>query len=120
MESAGAALSAVGVAMVLVGLINRRFDGRGREGVPGELGRRDRVARGIVSLGGNLLLKGWTVSNISFVTTDLPFYVVGVAIKGLNPSLLRDIPSAVYAVAVGTAVLLAAWWAVRQGWRRPR
>ena len=59
-------------------------------------------------LRGNLLLTGWTVSNISFVTTDLPFYIVGVAIKGLNPSLLRDVPSVVYAVAVGTAVVLAA------------
>ena len=59
-------------------------------------------------LRGNLLLTGWTVSNISFVTTDLPFYIVGVAIKGLNPSLLRDVPSVVYAVAVGTAVALAA------------
>jgi hypothetical protein len=66
-------------------------------------------------LRGNLLLTGWTVSNISFVTTDLPFYIAGVAIKGLNPTLLRDIPSAVYAVAVGTAVVLAALGA-RSAW----
>ena len=59
-------------------------------------------------LRGNVLLTGWTVSNISFVTTDLPFYIAGVAIKGLNPSLLRDVPSFVYAVAVGAAVVLAA------------
>jgi hypothetical protein len=59
-------------------------------------------------LKGNLLLKGWTVSNISFVTTDLPFYVIAVALKGLDPSLLRDVPSALYAVAVGAAAVLAA------------
>ena len=58
-------------------------------------------------LRGNLLLTGWTVSNISFVTTDLPFYVAGVAMKGLDPALLREVPSAVYAVAVGTAIVLA-------------
>jgi hypothetical protein len=59
-------------------------------------------------LHGNLLLRGWTVSNISFVATDLPFYVAGVALRGMGPSLLRDVPSALYAVAVGVAVMLAA------------
>ncbi len=58
-------------------------------------------------LRGNPLLMGWTVSNISFVTTDLPFYVAGVAVNGVKPSLMRDVPSAVYAVAVLTAVVLA-------------
>ena len=57
-------------------------------------------------LRGNVLLRGWTLSNVSFVTTDLPFYVAGVAIAGMRPSLLRDVPVAVYiaAVAVGAAL----------------
>ena len=59
-------------------------------------------------LRGNVLLQGWTVSNISFVMTDLPFYVAGVAIRGIHPSLLRDVPSAVYAIAVAMAAILAA------------
>ncbi len=59
-------------------------------------------------LQGNLLLRGWTVSNVSFVTTDLPFYVAGVAIRGLDPALLREVPAAVYVTAVGFAVVLAA------------
>ncbi len=59
-------------------------------------------------LEGNVLLSGWTVSNVSFVTTDLPFDVAGVAIRGLDPSLLRDVPSAVYVTAVGFAMVLAA------------
>jgi len=59
-------------------------------------------------LEGNLLLRGWTVSNVSFVTTDLPFYLAGVAIRGLDHSLLRDVPSAVYVTAVGIAIFLAA------------
>jgi hypothetical protein len=57
-------------------------------------------------LRGNVFLSGWTLSNVSFVTTDLPFYVAGVAIAGMRPSLLRDVPVAVYmaAVAVGAAL----------------
>ncbi len=58
-------------------------------------------------LEGNPLLSGWTVSNVSFVTTDLPFYVAGVAVRGLDPSLLRDVPSAVYVTAFGFAIILA-------------
>src|SRR5262249_55271617 len=57
-------------------------------------------------LHGNVLLRGWTLSNVSFVTTDLPFYIVGVALAGMRPSLLRDVPVAVYmaAVAIGAAL----------------
>jgi hypothetical protein len=58
-------------------------------------------------LQGNVLLRDWAVSNVSFVATDLPFYVVGLAIRGWDPSLLRDVPSAIYAVAVGITIVLA-------------
>ena len=34
-------------------------------------------------LRGNVLLRGWTLSNVSFTTTDLPFYIAGVAIYGI-------------------------------------
>jgi hypothetical protein len=66
-------------------------------------------------LEGNVLLRGWTVSNVSFLATDLPFYVVGVAFKGLDAALMREVPSAVYAVAAGIAVVLAASRARFQG-----
>ena len=58
-------------------------------------------------LRGNVLLRGWTLSNVSFTTTDLPFYIAGVAIYGMRPSLLRDGPVAVYMVAVALGALLA-------------
>jgi hypothetical protein len=58
-------------------------------------------------LRGNVLLRGWTLSNVSFVTTDLPFYVVGVAIHGMRSSLLRDVPVAVYLGAVAAGAALA-------------
>src|SRR5262245_44342 len=51
-------------------------------------------------LHGNVLLRGWTLSNISFTTTDLPFYIAGVALAGMRPSLLRDVPVAVYIASV--------------------
>ena len=58
-------------------------------------------------LQGNYLLHGWTVSNISFYTTDLPFYIIGMFFRGVSPSLLRDVPAAIYALTVGLAVWLA-------------
>ena len=58
-------------------------------------------------LRGNLLLRGWTLSNVSFTTTDLPFYIAGVAMNGMRASLLRDVPVAVYVVAVALGAALA-------------
>jgi hypothetical protein len=58
-------------------------------------------------LRGNVLLRGWTLSNVSFVTTDLPFYVLGVTTLGMRPSLLRDVPVAVYMAAVLVGAMLA-------------
>ena len=58
-------------------------------------------------LRGNVILRGWTLSNVSFVTTDLPFYVAGVAIAGMRSSLLRDVPVAVYIAAVAAAAVLS-------------
>ena len=43
----------------------------------------------------------------SFAATDLPFYVAGLALRGPLPSLLRDVPVAIYTAAVATAALLA-------------
>src|SRR6516164_8886405 len=37
-------------------------------------------------LRGNVRLSGWTLSNVSFVITDLPFYIAGVALAGMQPS----------------------------------
>jgi hypothetical protein len=108
-RSAGRGDRAAGVALALLALVGIGvLTARVAKAYPVSSDDATGVLEASSVLRGNLLLTGWTVSNISFVTTDLPFYVVGVALKGLNPSLLRDVPSAVYAVAVGTAVLLAA------------
>jgi hypothetical protein len=57
-------------------------------------------------LQGNVLLRGWTLSNASFATTDLPFYIVAVALRGMRPSLLRDVPVMVYVAMVAAALAL--------------
>lgn len=58
-------------------------------------------------LRGNPLLRGWTLSNVSFVATDLPFYLAAVAARGVRPALLRDVPAGVYVAAVAAAAWLA-------------
>lgn len=56
---------------------------------------------------GNLLLRGWTLTAVTFYTTDLPFYVLAVKLFGFIPSLLRLIPALIYALTVAAAVALA-------------
>ena len=56
---------------------------------------------------GNLLLHGWTLTAVTFYTTDLPFYVLAVKLRGFAPSLLRDVPALIYALTVAAAVALA-------------
>ncbi len=58
-------------------------------------------------LHGNPLLRGWTLTNVSFYTLDLPFYVLDVAWHGLTPRVLREVPAVVYALTVLAAVWLA-------------
>jgi hypothetical protein len=58
-------------------------------------------------LHGNVLLHGWTVSDVSFYTTELPQYVVVEAIRGLNPGVVHICGAMTYTLLV----LLAAWLA---------
>lgn len=55
---------------------------------------------------GNLLLHGWTLTNISFYTTDLPFYVLGVLVRGVTPSLIHNVPAVIYSLIVFACLLL--------------
>jgi hypothetical protein len=65
------------------------------------------VLEAVAVLQGNVLLRGWELSSASFAVIDLPFYVAGVALRGQRPSLLRDVPVAIYAAAVVAAAVLA-------------
>lgn len=58
-------------------------------------------------LHGNGLLRGWTVSDVSFYTTELPQYVVLEAIRGLNAGLAPIAGAMNYTLVVLLAAMLA-------------
>jgi hypothetical protein len=58
-------------------------------------------------LHGNLLLRGWTVTDVSFYTTELPEYMLVEAFRGLNADVLHVAAALSYALLVPLAALLA-------------
>jgi hypothetical protein len=58
-------------------------------------------------LHGNLLLHGWTVSDVSFYLTELPQYALIEAVRGLSPDVVHIAGAMTYTLVV----LLAAWLA---------
>ncbi len=58
-------------------------------------------------LHGNVLLHGWTVTDVSFYTTELPEYLLVEAVKGLNADVLHVAASLSYALLVPLAAILA-------------
>ena len=57
-------------------------------------------------LHGNLLLRGWTVSDVSFYTTELPQYMLVELIHGLNADVVHIAAAMTYTLLVlGTALL---------------
>jgi hypothetical protein len=65
------------------------------------------VLQGQAIAGGNVLLRGWTLSRASFLATDLPFYAASVALRGASPQAARDAGAAIYTLLVLSACLLA-------------
>jgi hypothetical protein len=58
-------------------------------------------------LHGNLLLHGWTLTDLSFYTIDLPEYMALEVVHGLNPGTARVGAALAYTLVVLGAVLLA-------------
>jgi hypothetical protein len=58
-------------------------------------------------LHGNPLLRGWTVSDVSFYTTELPEYVLVEMVRRLNPDVLHVSAAITYTLVVLAAGLLA-------------
>jgi hypothetical protein len=58
-------------------------------------------------LHGNLLLKGWWTSDVSFYTTELPEYVLVTALRGLRPDVMHICGALTYTLTVLLAALLA-------------
>ncbi len=58
-------------------------------------------------LHGNVLLHGWTVSDVSFYTTELPEYMLVELVRGLNQDVVHVAAALTYTLAVLLAALLA-------------
>ena len=58
-------------------------------------------------LHGNPLLKGWRVADVSFYTTELPEYVIVVALRGLRPDVVHICGALSYTLTVLLAAFLA-------------
>ncbi len=58
-------------------------------------------------LHGNLLLHGWTLTDVSFYTTELPEYMIVEAIRGLHADVLHVSAAITYTLLVLTGGLLA-------------
>jgi hypothetical protein len=58
-------------------------------------------------LHGNLLLRGWTVSDVSFYTTELPQYMLVVLAHGVNADVVHIAAAMSYTLLVLGAALLA-------------
>jgi hypothetical protein len=70
-------------------------------------------------LHGNLLLHGWTLTDVSFYTTELPEYAAVELARGLNPGVLHVSAALTYTLLVLVAGLLARGRARgKAGWAR--
>jgi hypothetical protein len=58
-------------------------------------------------LHGNWLLRGWTVGDVSYYTTELPQYIVVELIRGLGPDVVHVAAAVTYTLLVLLAALLA-------------
>jgi hypothetical protein len=58
-------------------------------------------------LHGNLLLPGWTVSDVSFYLTELPQYALIEAVRGLNPDVIHVAGAITYTLVILLAAALA-------------
>lgn len=64
---------------------------------------------------GNFFLKGWNLTGISFITTDLLFFVIGAIIRGVSPGAYYIAAGLMTAAAVLLGGLLCEPF--RQSWR---
>ena len=58
-------------------------------------------------LHGNLLLHGWTLTDVSFYTTELPEYMAVELVRGLSPAVVHTAAAFTYTLLVLLAGLLA-------------
>jgi hypothetical protein len=92
-------LAATGVALYLAYLAISRTQEVTSDGASNALQAWD-------MLHGNPLLRGWTLTDVSFYTTELPEYMIVEAVRGLNADVLHASAAITYTLVVLTAGLL--------------
>jgi len=95
-----AGLAAAGVLLFLCYL---RLAGT----APGNADGADQVLQAWDMLHGNWLLRGWTVGDVSYYTTELPEYIVVEKIVALGPGVVHVAAALTYTLLVLLAGLLA-------------
>jgi hypothetical protein len=92
-------LAAVGIALYLCYLAISRTQEVTSDGASIAL-------QGWDMLHGNPLLSGWTTTDVTFYTTELPEYMIVEAVRGLNADVLHASAAITYTLLVLTAGLL--------------
>ena len=94
---------ALAVAAVGLFLCYRRLSGTG----PNNSDGADQALQAWDMLHGNWLLRGWTVGDVSYYTTELPEYIIVEMIRGLGPGAIHVAAAITYTLLVLLAGLLA-------------
>ena len=95
-----AGLIAVGIGLYLCYLHVSRTDRVGSDGASNAL-------QAWAMLHGNPLLRGWTLTDVSFYTTELPEYMLVEMVRGLNADVLHVAAAISYTLVVLTGAMLA-------------
>ena len=95
--------AALAVAAVVLFLCYLRLSGN----TPGNSDGADQVLQASDMLHGNWLLRGWTVGDVSYYTTELPEYIIVEKILGLGPAVIHMAAAITYTLLVLLAGLLA-------------
>ncbi len=95
--------AAVAAAAVVLFLSYLRLSGT----IPANSDGADQSLQAWDMLHGNWLLRGWTVGDVSYYTTELPEYILVELIRGLSPSVVHVAGAATYTLLVLLAGLLA-------------
>src|SRR6516164_5785145 len=93
-------LAAAGVALYLCYLALSRTEEVTSDGASNAL-------QAWAMLHGNPLLRGWTVTDVSFYTTELPEYILVEMVRGLNADVLHVSAAISYTLVVLTGAMLA-------------
>jgi hypothetical protein len=95
--------AAFAVAAIALFLCFLRFSGTYPAGTDGS----DQALQAWDMLHGNLLLRGWTIADVTYYTTEVPQYMLIEMVRGLGPDVEHIAGASTYTLVVLAAGLLA-------------